>query len=210
MMNSTSPPAQPGRALGVLDITLFMVTAGCSLQWLGTAAATGASSLTVWLIGGVTMFLPLSLCVVFLSSRYPDQGGLYAWSERAFGPFVGFMAGWTYWTGTLAFLPSVLYFIAGSARLWSAESDSASATPAYFIGFSLAAIVLTAVLNVRGMSVAKWLNSAGAVARWVGTILLVALAFASWRHFGSATPINRQTLVPPLRLADVIFWTALA
>ena len=140
----------------------------------------------------------------------PDQGGLYTWSERAFGPFVGFITGWTYWTGTLAFLPSVLHFVAGSARLWSAQSNPAAATPAYFIGFSLVAIVITAVLNVRGMSVAKWLNSAGAVARWVGTILLVALAFASWRRFGSATPINRQTIVPSLRVADVIFWTALA
>jgi amino acid transporter len=174
------------------------------------AAATGASSLAVWLFGCVAMFLPLSLCVVFLSSRYPDQGGLYAWSERAFGPFVGFITGWTYWTGTLAFLPSVLYFTAGSARLWSAQSDSASATPAYFISFSLVTIVITAVLNVRGMSVAKWLNSAGAVARWVGSILLVALAFESWRRFGSATPVNRQTIVPPLRIEDVIFWTTLA
>src|SRR5579864_3265324 len=170
MMNSTSPPAQPGRALGVLDITLFMVTAGCSLQWLGTAAATGASSLTVWLIGGVTMFLPLSLCVVFLASRYPDQGGLYAWSERAFGPFVGFMTGWTYWTGTLAFLPSVLYFIAGSALL--AFESSGDGGPAYFMLFSIVTLMLAAILNVRGLAIAKWLNSAGAVARWLGTLLL--------------------------------------
>jgi amino acid transporter len=209
-MNSTSAPPTPVRALGVLDVILFMVTAGCSLQWLGMAAATGASSLIVWIIGGVTMFLPLSLSVVYLSSRYPDQGGLYAWSERAFGPFAGFITGWTYWLGTLAFLPSVLYFVAGSARLWSTESDSASATPAYFIGFSLIAIVITAELNVRGMSLAKWLNSASAVARWIGTVLLIALAFESWRRFGSATPINRHTIVPPLRMADVIFWTTLA
>jgi len=209
-MSLTSTTAQPARTLGILDVTLFMVTAGCSMQWLGTAAATGASSLIVWLLGGVAMFLPLSLCVVFLSSRYPDKGGLYAWSEQAFGPFAGFITGWTYWTGTLVFLPSVLYFIAGSVRLWSADSDPASATPAYFIGFSLVAIAMTAVLNVRGMSAAKWLNSAGAVARWAGTLLLVALAFASWRRFGSATPINRQTIVPSLQITDLIFWTALA
>jgi amino acid transporter len=104
----------------------------------------------------------------------------------------------------------VLYFIAGSARLWSAETDSGSATPAYFISFSIVAIAITAILNVRGMSVAKWLNSAGAVARWVGTILLVGLAFASWQRFGSATPLTRQTMVPSFRIADVIFWTTLA
>jgi amino acid transporter len=85
--------------LGVADVTLFMVTAGCSLQWTATAAATGPSSLAVWVLGALAMFLPLSVCVIFLASRYADEGGLFSWSSRAFGPFAGFMTGWTYWVG---------------------------------------------------------------------------------------------------------------
>jgi amino acid transporter len=54
------------------------------------------------------------------------------------------------------------------------------------------------------------LNAAGAVARWLGILLLITLALATWWRFGSATPINRRTIVPSFRLADVIFWTALA
>jgi amino acid transporter len=208
----TTAPATtpPKRTLGVVDVTLFMVTASCTLQWTATAAAIGPSSLVIWVLGGLAMFLPLSVCVVFLSSRYPDEGGLYAWSAHAFGPFAGFMAGWTYWTGTLAFLPSVLYFTAGSALLSSIHSDVSSATPAYFVGFSLAVLAVSVALNVRGIAVAKWLNNAGAVARWLGTLLLVVLAVMSWWRFGPATPINRQTLTPTFRLADVIFWTTLA
>ncbi len=202
--------AQPPRALGLADVTLFMVTAGSSLQWTAVAAAAGPSSLIVWVFGGLAFFLPLAVCVVCLASRHPDEGGLYAWTGRAFGPFAGFMTGWTYWTGTLAFLPSVLYFSAGSARLLSVQSDASRATPGWFVGFSVAALALAVALNVRGMRVARWLNSAGAVARWVGTLLLVVLAFASWWQFGSATAINRHTLVPEFRLADVIFWTTLA
>jgi glutamate:GABA antiporter len=206
----SSASGKPPRALGLADVTLFMVTAGSSLQWTAVAAAAGPSSLLVWLFGGLAFFLPLSVCVVFLASRHPDEGGLYAWCGRAFGPFAGFMTGWTYWTGTLAFLPSVLYFSAGSARLLTVDSDAASATPVWFVGFSVAALALTVALNVRGLGVAKWLNSAGALARWVGTLLLVVLAFASWWRFGSATSINRHTIVPEFRLADVIFWTTLA
>jgi len=196
-------------AMGVFDVTLFMVTAGCSLQWVAPAAATGASSLVAWVIGGLTMFLPLAVSVVFLAGRYPDSGGLYAWSRRAFGPFVGFMAGWTYWTGTLAYLPSVLYFSAGSALL-ALPHGADGATPRYFVVFSISVLALSAILNVRGIRFAKWLNSAGAVARWVGTILLVALAVATWWKFGSATRIDRHTLVPSFRIADVIFWSTLA
>jgi amino acid transporter len=210
-MQSHQPGAvAPPRALGALDVTLFMITAGCSLQWTATAAAAGPSSLMIWLLGGVGFFLPLSLSVIFLISRYPEAGGLYGWARLAFGPYAGFMTGWTYWTGTLAFLPSVLYFTAGSALLSSMRMDAANATPAWFIGFSVTALLLAAVLNVRGLTVAKWLNSVGAVARWIGTGLLVALAIASWWRFGPATDINRHTIVPAFRLADVIFWTTLA
>lgn len=206
----TAQPAQLPRTMGLLDTTLFLVTAGCTLQWTATAAATGPSSLMVWLIGGLAMFLPLSVCVVYLCSRYPDDVGMYRWAARAFGPFAGFMMGWSYWTGTLAFLPSVLYFIAGGSLLWSPSNTTAAGTPAYFICFSLVVVVICAILNVRGLAVAKWLNSAGAIARWVGIVLLVVLAIASWQRFGPATEINLHTIAPEFRLSDVIFWTTLA
>ncbi len=202
-------PAKPPRVMGLADVTLFMVTAGCSLQWTATAAATGPSSLIVWLFGVVGMFLPISVSVVFLSAAYPEEGGLCSWTQRAFGPFAGFMTGWTYWSGTLAFLPSVLYFSAGSALL-SLPGNSGNASPTYFIGFSIVVTLGAAMINVRGLAKAKWLNGAGAVARWLGIMLLMALALVTWRRFGSATAIDRHTIVPSFRLADVIFWTTLA
>ena len=194
--------------MGLADVALFMVTAGCSLQWTAVAAATGPSSLIVWVGGGIGMLLPIAVSVVFLTSRHPDEGGLYAWSKRAFGPFAGFMTGWTYWSGTLAFLPSILYFAAGSALLTG--RSSADATPSYFITFSIVILLVASVLNVRGLKVAKWLNGAGAVARWVGTVLLIVLGLASWWRFGPATEFNRHTIIPTFRLADVIFLTTLA
>jgi amino acid transporter len=210
-MNSAPEVPQLTRALGVRDVALFMVTAGCSLQWTATAAATGPSSLIVWVSGGMVMFLPLSVCIVFLSSRYPDEGGLYVWSKRAFGPFAGFMTGWTYWTANLPFLPGLLYFAAGSALFWSGQPDAAaSASPAYFMSFSVAALGVAVALNLRGLVIAKWLNSAGAVARWLGTILLVVLGLAIWWRFGSATPINRHTIVPGFHLADLFFLATVA
>ncbi len=48
------------------------------------------------------------------------------------------------------------------------------------------------------------------IARWLLTILVVVLAFAIWRRFGSATLINRQTIVPSFRLTDLIFWGTIA
>ncbi len=210
-MHSTPETPDLKRALGVRDVALFMVTAGCSVQWATSAAAAGPSSLLVWVFGGLAMFLPLSVCVVFLSSRYPDEGGLYVWSKRAFGPFAGFMTGWTYWTSNLPFLTSLLYFAAGSSLFWSGHRDTAvSASPTYFICFSIAALGVAVALNVRGLASAKWLNSAGAIARWLETLVLVVLGLAIWRRFGMATPITRQTIVPGLRLTDTVFWATIA
>lgn len=48
------------------------------------------------------------------------------------------------------------------------------------------------------------------IARWLLTILVVVLAFAIWRRFGSATLINRPTIVPSFRLTDLIFWGTIA
>ncbi len=210
---STTPPEslKLKRALGVRDVTFFMVTAGCSVQWATTAAAAGPSSLLVWVFGGLGMFLPLAICVVFLAARYPEEGGLYVWSERAFGPFIGFMTGWTYWASNLPFLTSLLYFAAGSALFWSGHRGAAvDASQTYFICFSLAALGIVTVLNLRGLGSAKWLNSVGAASRWLEALLLVVLAVAICRSFGAATSITRHTVVPGFQLAQITFWAAIA
>jgi amino acid transporter len=199
------------RVLGLRDVVLFLVIAGTNFQWIATAAASGPSSLVMWVVGGLTMFVPLSVCVAFLASRHPDQGGLYIWSKRAFGPFAGFMTGWTYWTSNLPYLPGVLYFAAGNLLFCTGERDAAAnASPAFFMLFAIAGLGVAVMLNVRGLAVAKWLSNAGAVARWLVFVLLVGLGLVIWWRFGPATVINRRTLAPGLRLADVIFWSTIA
>ena len=70
------------RALGFRDLILFYVVSGLSLRWIATAAATGPSAIAVWLMALCGFFLPLAVCVLDLSSRYPAEGGLYIWTQR--------------------------------------------------------------------------------------------------------------------------------
>jgi amino acid transporter len=199
------------KSLGMRDVILFFVTAGTNFQWVATAAAAGQGSLLVWVLGGLLMFLPLSVCVVFLSSRYPAQGGLYVWSKQAFGPGVGFMTGWTYWTSNLPYFPGLLYFAAGNALFLSAHpSAQASASPAYFMAFAFGGLILGTVLNLRGMAIAKGLNNAGAIARWFAGLILAGLGAAVWLEFGSATAFTRHGFLPSLRLQDLVFWSTIA
>ena len=199
------------RALGLTDVTLYFVTACSSLQWVATAAASGPSALTVWLLGALTMFMPLSVCTVWLASRHPDEGGLYVWSGRAFGPFAAFLTGWTYYTANLPYFAGMLYFAASNA-LWvtGGGHHALESSPAWFISFALVSLILATVLNVLGLGIGKWLSSAGAAARCAATALLLLLGLLAWQRFGSASPLSLSALRPRLSLNDLIFWAAIA
>ncbi|HVR72375.1 MAG TPA: APC family permease [Vicinamibacteria bacterium] len=205
----SSPPLR--RVLGLRDLVLFFVTTGTNLQWVALAAAAGPSALPVWAAGAAAMFVPLSVCVVDLSSRYPQEGGLYVWTRRAFGPFAGFMTGWTYWTSNLPYFPGLLYFTAGNALIaLGAAGAPLTASPAYFITAALAGLALATVLNVRGLHVGKWLNNVGAVTRWLATLLLIGLGTLALVRLGPATSFSASALLPGLGVRDLVFFSAIA
>ena len=103
------------RALGFRDLVLFYIATTFGIRWIATAAAVGPSALVIWLFAAFGLFVPLVFTVIELSSRYPQEGGMYVWSKRAFGDFAGFLTGWIYWTSNLPYFPAVLYFAASNA-----------------------------------------------------------------------------------------------
>src|SRR5271167_1041920 len=164
---------QPRRVLGFRDLVMFYVVATLSLRWIAVAASAGPSSIVIWFVGLATIFIPLALCVMELSSRYPQEGGMYVWSKRAFGDFAGFLTGWIYWTSNLPYFPAVLYFAASNALYvggtrWQAAQGSA----AFFIAFSLFGLGLALVLNIVGLNIGKWLINLGAIGTWLPIGLL--------------------------------------
>jgi amino acid transporter len=206
-----TPLTTPRRVLGLRDLILYYLVTGISLRWISFAAAAGPSVLLIWLGAWFAFALPLILSVLKLSSRYPQEGGLYLWSKQAFGEFGGFMAGWSYWTSNLPYFPTVLYFAAGSALYIRGGAAAVSGTsPAFFVVFSLAALLIITVLNIRGLELGKWVNNLGAAGMWIPILVLVGIAAAALHRFGSATQFSAAALVPEAGLKDAIFWSAIA
>ena len=210
IQNGTADHPQPKRALGLRDLVLFYVVASLSLRWIPLAAAAGPSSLVIWAIGLVAIFLPLALCVMELSSRYPEEGGMYVWSKHAFGDFSGFITGWSYWMSNLPFFPSVLYFAASNAlyvggNKWQGLQGSA----AFFVIFSFAGLLLALVLNIVGLNVGKWLCNLGAIGAWLPVGLLCVVGAIAWHRSGSATSFNATSLKPSLSLGNAGIWATL-
>ena len=204
-------PAQLHRVMGFRDLLLFYLVTGFTVRWVGTAASAGPSAVVIWLLGCVAFYIPLMFTVLELSSRYPNEGGAYVWSKRAFGDFAGFITGWTYWVCNLPYFPGLFYFTAASALYIGGPSwQGLSAEPGYFIVCSLLGLVVAAGLNVRGLNVGKWLHNLGAVGLWIPALLLMGLGIVSLIRFGSATEFTAQSLLPSTRLKDIIFWSTIA
>ena len=199
------------RVLSFRDLFLFYMVTSFGLRWVATAAAAGPSALVIWVIAALGLYVPLVFTVLELSSRYPEEGGLYVWSKRAFGPFSAFMTGWTYWGSNLPYFPSVLYFGAANALFmggasWQALADNHT----YFVLIAALGLTIAVAMNVVGLGVGKWLNNVGAIAGWLPAFVLIGLGAAAWWKFGSATPVTPHTLLPSTSLKDVIFWSTIA
>ncbi|MGH9140490.1 MAG: APC family permease [Vicinamibacterales bacterium] len=206
----THPP-QLRRVLGFRDLLLYYIVTGFSLRWVAVAAAAGPSSLVIWLVAALGFFVPLVFCVLELSSRYPEEGGIYVWSKRAFGPFAAFITGWTYWGSNLPYLPGLLYYAAANALFMGGPAwQSWSSNSTYFIAVSMTGLAVTVAMNVVGLNVGKWLTNVGALAGWLPAMLLIALGAVAWSRFGAATPIDAHAVVPSMHLKDIIFWSTLA
>jgi glutamate:GABA antiporter len=205
-------PGQPElkREIGLLDLTLFYVVSGLSLRWIATAAASGPSSIAVWIFAWIGFFLPLAACVLELSSRYPQEGGLYVWAREGFGDFAGFIAAWTYWMSNLPYFSAVLYFAAGCALFTAGPRAATLANESgYFMTFSLVALGGIVLLNMRGVKLSKWLNNAGAIGMWLPVVLLMLLGLVSWLRSGSATHFSWAGLVPQASIKNAIFWSTI-
>lgn len=196
--------------MGFRDLVLFYVVTGVSLRWIATAAAAGPSSIVIWIGAWLAFYTPLALSVIELSSRYPDEGGLYVWSKKAFGDFSGFMSAWTYWTSNLPYFPAVLYFAASNALFIRQDAwGHLSSNPTFYIVFSLLTLTAATAVNLIGLDVGKWLHNVGALAMWIPAGIVIVMGAIAWRQFGSATAFSLHAMVPSVHFKDVIFWSLL-
>lgn len=199
------------RAMRFRDVLLFYIVTGFSVRWIANAAVAGPSAVVIWLIACLAFYVPLAFTVLELSSRYPDEGGIYVWSKRAFGGFSGFITAWTYWASNLPYFPGLLYFTAANALfLFGPKGQALADDRTYFIIASLAGLGLAAGLNIIGLNVSKWLHNLGAIGLGLPALFLMVLGGIVWARFGSATPFTASAMIPGTHLKDIIFWSTVA
>ena len=200
------------KALGLWDVVAMNIVAVVGLRWIARSARLGAPSVTLWVLAGATFFVPLAITVSRLAQRYPEQGGIYVWARRAFGPVHGFVCGWCVWVNNMFYFPSLLLFAAANLPLAFGAGDAATLAEnrVYSVGFVLVVLWGLVALNVVGFTRGKHLQNVGSYATFIPAALLIAFGTIAFVRFGSATSFAPVELWPRDDvLSTVSLWSAM-
>jgi amino acid transporter len=199
------------RSLNLFDVVMMTVVSVVSLRWIARGALAGAPAALLWIAAALLFFVPLALATAKLAHLHPDQGGIYAWTRRAFGPSHGFLCGWCLWVNNLFYFPSILLFGAANALApFGPAYASLADDRMYSAVFVLAGLWAAVAVNVVGLRLGKWIQNAGSIGVWIPAALVIgagAFAFARW---GSTTSFAPSALVPRAdTLTVVALWSAM-
>lgn len=188
------------RAVGLTGLTAsminYMIGAGIFVLPAVVAANVGGAAPVIYIICAVAMALIVA-CFADAGSRVSLTGGTYAYAGTAFGPYVGFIVGASYWFGStvLACAAVANVFVDTLAELSPAFGDR-----------TLRAVVLVALfalfaaINVRGVRSGATAVKTVTVAKLTPLLILIVVGLFA---------INPQYLAwPGMPSGDVTARTA--
>jgi glutamate:GABA antiporter len=208
---AADPKSQLRKTMGFWDVLLFNIATVLGPRWVAAAGHNGTSSISLWVLAAVFFFVPGALVINELSSRFPEEGGLYVWAKEAFGDFHGFVAGWTYWIYTVFYFPGLLLASASmSAYLIGEKGAGLSQDRTFLLSVSLGLLFVAVLLNIIGLNIGKWLQNAGGVGTYIPLLMLVGIAALVYFRSGSATHFTRANMMPTWDWDTVNFWSQIA
>jgi amino acid transporter len=200
------------RVMGLRDLVLFYTITVVGLRWVPTAATLGPSAVALWLLAFGCFFLPLAFTVAELSTRYPEEGGIYVWVKQSFGDLHAFLAGWAYWMTNIFVLPAVLLFGASNVARALPPLTPFASSKVLLAALACLALLIAITLNVMGLSVAKWLHNAGGLlGSWLTAAILIGAGLFAWLKFGSATDFSLSNFRPKFgSFSDILLLSNMA
>ena len=192
-MSTTTASSTRRRSLGLPMATALVIgnMIGSGVFLLPAALAVyGPISLVAFGLTGIGAVL-LALVFARLGRAYPETGGPYVYSKRAFGDFIGFQQAWGYWIAAWAGNAAIaIAFVSYLGEYWPAlRTDNLLAALV-----ALSAIWILTGVNALGVrqgglvqvvtTVVKFVPLAGIAI--VGLFFLKSANFHTWNVSGSS------------------------
>lgn len=209
-MSEAPATTQPAlrRELGLRDLTLFTLACVVGTRWISAAAHNGPGSIVLWILAALFFMVPLAFTVGALSAKYPQEGGLYAWTRNDFGPWHGFLAFWIYWVGIAFWFPNAaMAYMSIAVYTLGPQYSHLADSRVYVLTASLAAIWIALGTNLVGVNIGKWTENLGGIATYMIAALLAVLAGGILATRGSAT---RFDITPGWNWSNLNFWSQIA
>ncbi len=187
------------RALGVwgLAASIVNITIGGGIFRLPAAAAQelGAAAPIAFVICAVAMGL-IVLCFAEAGSRVSLTGGVYAYVEVAFGPFIGFLTGVMLWAGITVATAAVSSFFGDAlAALLPALAPIRT-------GVIVAILAAFTVLNITGVRGASRFNAVMTLAKLLPLLVFIVFGLGAmhgdnlrWGATPDASHLSRASIV---------------
>ncbi len=185
------------RVMGLVDVTLFTVSAILVVDQLTASASIGTGTLGWWVLAIVFFFIPYALITAELATTYPEQGGIYVWTKRAFGKRWAARNTYWYWVNVALWMPSVFLLFAGLfCQLFISRWTDwpAGKWPQVLIAVALTWAVVG--VGIMRLEIGKWVNNLGAVIKAVIIFSLGAGGIVFAIRHGSANSIHAGSFLP--------------
>lgn len=151
---------------GRFDILFFLLCTIVGVDTIGSVASHGAEAFTWLIVLAAVFFVPSALLTAELGTAFPEEGGPYLWTSRAFGRLAGAVNNFLYWITNPVWLGGTLAVTAATAFSTFFNGGNDLSTPAFYV-FTLVFIWVGVLAAVLSFNVGKWIPTAGAWSRFL-------------------------------------------
>lgn len=180
------------KKLRLFDILCLSFASFFSIELVASQASLGPSMIFCILVFGALYLICHGLICAELGSTYPDQGGIYVWTQNAFGSRWAARTTWWYWLNVVSFVPCTLVtLIIVLQQVLGLEISTFAITVIVIIG-TWAAVGL----NCISLRHTKIVSNVGSVLKLFVCIALIIGGFYYVFTSGSQNVFSVETILP--------------
>src|SRR4029453_14650795 len=97
MISEKVAPVLVARTLGPFDLVVIFVAIVLFINNAAGVQAAGPSIFIFWIVAFATFLITGAFVTAQPGRMFPEEGSLYVWTQKALGPFWGFLAGFVRW-----------------------------------------------------------------------------------------------------------------